>query len=262
MAIFLVTLLVSYVAYEPMVRLLLWIRPNRRFALMSAFQRAGARRALVLAHTYCGFRLIVSAFPGRLPSQCLVVSNHQSLADIPVLMHSLPALDLRFVAKRELRRGIPSVSLTLRTAGHALIGRHSGFAGARRELQALARLAEKGISPVVFPEGTRSRTGEVQTFHAAAVRVLAAATDLPILSVAVEGGSRISRLKGLARNLIGATYRVAPLTLYPPARTRPELVAVLSAARTEISARVRLWREHEEKAQPHASGAAPGSRGA
>ncbi len=242
-AIFLVALLASYLAYEPMLRLRLWIRPKNRFAIMSAFQRAGARRALCLARTYCGFRLHVSAFPGGLPSQCLVVSNHQSLVDIPVLMHSLPTIDLRFVAKRELRRGIPSVSLTLRAAQHALIGRHGSFAQAHRALRSLARLTKLGISPVVFPEGTRSRTGEVQPFHAAAVRILSEETGLPILSVAVEGGHRISKLKGIARNIIGATYRVAPLTLYPPARTRPELAAVMAAARAEIIERVSQWRE-------------------
>jgi 1-acyl-sn-glycerol-3-phosphate acyltransferase len=242
-AMFLVSLLVNLLAWEAMLRARLRIAPRGAFAYLSRFQRAAACRILALARASCGFRLHVSRFPGRLPRQCLVVANHQSLVDIPVLMRAFPALDLRFVAKRELRRGVPAVSLTLRAGKHALIGRQTRFAQAERELRNLAALTKRGVSPTVFPEGTRTKTGEVGRFHPAAVRILSEVSGLPILSVAVDGGYRISGLKKIVRNLVGASFRVAPLSLYPAPRTRQELASALDAARSEIIARVRRWRE-------------------
>jgi 1-acyl-sn-glycerol-3-phosphate acyltransferase len=254
-AVFLATLLGILLFWELMLRVGILLHPRSAFPFMSAFQHAASRRLLGLARTYCGFGLGVSGYRGRMPSQCLVIANHQSLVDIPVLMRALPELDLRFVAKRELGRGIPAVSLTLRAAQHALIGRKSGFAQANWALRNLALLAERGVSPVVFPEGTRSRDGEVKQFHAAAVRVLSEATGLPILSVAVDGGHPISNLKGLITNLRGTSYRVAPLTLYPPVGSRTELSAVLASARDEIAARLRIWREAERGLSPRVRGA-------
>ena len=253
-AVFLTSLRGLFLVYDVMLRVRLGLGPRSAFAFMSSFQRAAARRVLSLARVYCDFRLRVTRFPGLLPRRCLLASNHQSLVDIPVLMHAFPELDLRFVAKRELRRWVPGVSMTLRSAQHALIGRKAGFAAANRALRGLARLSDLGVSPVVFPEGTRSKDGSVQRFHAAAVRVLSEAAPLPILSVAVEGGYRVSRLKGLVRNLRGTSYRVAPLTLYPPARTRAELNETLARSREEISATIRSWREEEMNRQPAARG--------
>jgi 1-acyl-sn-glycerol-3-phosphate acyltransferase len=236
------TLLATLVFWEVMIRMRMLLRPRESLAFISAFQHVAARRVIGLAHAFCGFTLRVLPFRGTLPSQCLLISNHQSLVDIPILMRAFPGLDLRFVAKRELGRGIPAVSMVLRAGRHALIGRKDGFALAGRAVRRLGRLAELGVSPVVFPEGTRSRSGKVQRFHGAAVRVLADAFPLPVLSVAMDGGHRISDLKGIARNLRGATYRVQPLTLYPPISSRSDLTEVLEAARREIMETVEGWR--------------------
>jgi 1-acyl-sn-glycerol-3-phosphate acyltransferase len=57
-----------------------------------------------------------------MPDRCIVVSNHQSLLDIPILMHYFePDRRLLFVAKKELGNGIPLISSVLRVGGHALI---------------------------------------------------------------------------------------------------------------------------------------------
>jgi 1-acyl-sn-glycerol-3-phosphate acyltransferase len=241
------TLLTTLVFYDVLIRVRLLLRRQDAVEFFSRFQHASSRRVIGQAHAFCGFSLEVLPFRGELPRQCLLVSNHQSLIDIPVLMRAFPGLDLRFVAKRELGRGIPGVSVVLRFAHHALIGRKSGFAEANRALRRLGRLAGTGVSPVVFPEGTRSRTGAVQRFHAAAVRVLADATPhpLPVLSVAMDGGHRISGIKAIARNLRGSSYRVQPLTLYPAIESRADLAAVLGSARREIMETLADWRAGE-----------------
>ncbi len=92
-----------------------------------------------------------------------LVANHSSALDIPVLMGMLP-LRLLFMAKKELFR-IPVFGWGLKALGHLSVDRSSARK-ARLSISAAAeRLkSEKGIGIVIFPEGTRSSTGEVADF--------------------------------------------------------------------------------------------------
>jgi 1-acyl-sn-glycerol-3-phosphate acyltransferase len=175
----------------------------------------------------------------------MILSNHQSLADIPILSYVFYQNTVGFVAKRELRRGFPSVSVALRKGKHALINRQRDFNAARRELIRLARYAREGVCPVVFPEGTRSRTGKVGAFHSAAVRTILDETEMPIVSVAVDGGYRIAGIRGLITNLPGCIYRVKLLSLYPVTRQRNKVKDILDSSHREISAQVDQWRKIE-----------------
>jgi 1-acyl-sn-glycerol-3-phosphate acyltransferase len=210
-------------------------------------QHEGTRLLIAAVKTYAGFRIRVdSSLSGKLPPTFLLISNHQSLADIPVLSYSLPNHSVRFVAKKELARGIPAFSAALRIGNHALIDRHGDFRAAQAELIRLARRArEEGICPAVFPEGTRSRTGRVGEFHTAAVRTILSHAEIPVLSVALGGGLRISHIGGLLKNLRNCVYRVQFLSLYPPARTRNSVHRILQQSRDEIVKQVAQWKQQE-----------------
>jgi 1-acyl-sn-glycerol-3-phosphate acyltransferase len=156
-------------------------------------------------------RLTLWAFKARLdvrgevpPGRYIVVANHQSIADIAILASSLHGLNVKFVAKEDLGRGIPAVSLALREWGSALISR----SGSRKDvarLRAMAAGLERWEGSVaIFPEGTRSRDGKVQPFKPAAVRIVAEVANLPILPVAIDGTYAASDLVGFAKNLTGA----------------------------------------------------------
>ncbi|MEE9306552.1 MAG: lysophospholipid acyltransferase family protein [Spirochaetia bacterium] len=209
-------------------------------------QIQGARHLLAPVKIYTGFRLLIEdALRKRLPAQFMILSNHQSLADIPILAYVFSGNIVGFVAKRELRRGFPSVSIALRKGKHALIDRRGDFAGARKELIKLARDAREGVCPVVFPEGTRSRTGKVEIFHSAAVRTIVGETQMPIVSVAVDGGHRIARFKGLIANLRNCIYRVKLLSLYPATADRGKIKGIIERSHREISEQVEKWRKNE-----------------
>jgi 1-acyl-sn-glycerol-3-phosphate acyltransferase len=152
---------------------------------------------------------------------------------------------LGFVAKRELRKGFPAVSIVLRKGKHALISRKGDFSAARRELVKLARYSRQGICPVVFPEGTRSRTGRVRIFHSAAVRTILDEEQLPIVTVAVDGGYRIAGVRGLIANLPGCVYRVKLLSLYPLTKQRSQIKDILENSHREILEQVKQWRKTE-----------------
>jgi 1-acyl-sn-glycerol-3-phosphate acyltransferase len=200
------------------------------------------RNLVRFAAFFTGFRLEVDPWRGPpLPDRFLLVTNHQSMVDIPLLMWAFPRHDLRFVAKRELARRLPYISLSLRVGGHAVISRTSDFRAGARAMARLADLSARGISPAVFPEGTRSRTGEIGRFNSGAVRIILERAPLPVLSAAVDGGWRIGKLKGLAANFTRTRYRIRPLALHPAPRGKREILETLAAVEREIRAQVDAW---------------------
>jgi len=113
----------------------------------------------------------------------VIASNHQSWFDIFLLAAVLPG-SLRFVAKKELAR-IPLMGRAMRQAGHVFLDRQNrqqAF-GAYEEAAAAIRA---GISAVVFPEGTRSRTGNLLPFKKGPF-VLAIAARVPLVPVYSAG---------------------------------------------------------------------------
>jgi 1-acyl-sn-glycerol-3-phosphate acyltransferase len=114
----------------------------------------------------------------------IVVMNHQSNMDIPVLVYSLP-LQIRFIGKIELKK-IPLFGSTLIRTGHFLIDR-SNHQNAMKGLKASGEaLKERGVSVVFAPEGTRSSDGSLLPFKKGAF-VMAIETGIPILPVTIDG---------------------------------------------------------------------------
>lgn len=142
------------------------------------------------------------------PGRYIVVSNHQSTADIAILPCALRSLNLKFVAKEELGHGIPTVSMALRSWGSALISRAVTRADIAW-LTAMARgLAHWEASVVVFPEGTRSRNGKLLPYKAGSVRIVAKETGLPLLPVTIDGTHVAPDLPSFIRHMPGAYGRL------------------------------------------------------
>ena len=125
----------------------------------------------------------------RVPRDGPVVyaSNHSSMFDIWALSMVLPG-STRFVAKQELAR-IPLLGPAMLRAGHVTIDR-TNRARAFEAYDRAAATIRGGISAIVFPEGTRSRTGELLPFKNAPFG-LAIAAQVPVVPVYVDGTFRI-----------------------------------------------------------------------
>jgi 1-acyl-sn-glycerol-3-phosphate acyltransferase len=112
----------------------------------------------------------------------VVVSNHQSLADIPLVSH-VP-IDAKWLAKAELFR-TPVIGWLLRMAGDVAVERSDRRKAALALLQC-ARLLKQHCSLVFFPEGTRSTTGDILPFNEGPFQ-LALREKVPVLPLVVEG---------------------------------------------------------------------------
>ncbi len=114
----------------------------------------------------------------------VVVANHISNFDIPVLFRSIPT-PIRFLAKKELYK-IPLLGPGMDAAGIVKVDR-GGAKSAREAINTAARETyRRGYSLMVFAEGTRSRTGEMGDFHKGAAR-LAVDNGANLLPVVIEG---------------------------------------------------------------------------
>ncbi len=231
-----------------LLRLARLFRPDTVMGMVSSQQKIIGRKLLAMARDYGGLKVDLKPFRGLpLPPVFLMITNHQSLAEIAALSAVFPRHGLRFVAKKELGRWVPYVSINLRLGRHAVISRTSDYRQGHRLLTRFADLAREGYTLVVFPEGRRSRTGAVQPFFAGAVRVILERAPLPVLSVAIDGGYRISRARQLLTNVGRTRYRVKPLALHPAPHGKREILEVLSQVEKEIRTQVDEWRAEERQ---------------
>ena len=112
----------------------------------------------------------------------VVVSNHESEADIYISV--LLGWDLKFLAKDTLFK-LPFMGWGLKLAGDISVTRGDRRSGVKALLECRKRL-QHGVSVIIFPEGTRSRTGEMLPFKDGAFR-LAVDMQIPVQPVAIAG---------------------------------------------------------------------------
>lgn len=127
----------------------------------------------------------------------IFAANHQSTFDIPSLIWFLRKFTPIFVAKIELSKGIPSISYNLRKSQAALINRKDSKQAISEILKLSKYIQENGYSAAIFPEGTRSRNGEMKTFASGGISALLKhCPDALVVPVAI-GGTGHFNPKGL-----------------------------------------------------------------
>lgn len=108
--------------------------------------------------------------PNNVP--IIIVSNHQSMWDIPPISWYLRKYHPKFISKVELGKGLPAISYNLRHGGSILIDRKNPRQAIVEMVKFSKYLQKFNRSGVIFPEGTRSKTGVPKPFKRSGLQTL------------------------------------------------------------------------------------------
>jgi 1-acyl-sn-glycerol-3-phosphate acyltransferase len=192
-----------------------------------------------VALTSAGIRYRVSGLEHLPDSAVVFCSNHESNVDPPVLFQALHP-QLHILYKAELH-AFPIMGTVFDVGGFVPIDRgdrQKAFAGIDRGAASL----RAGNSFLIFPEGTRSRTGELLPFKKGGL-IMALQAQVPIVPVAISGGRASMRKgSGIVRPVkvsvrVGAPISTAGVT---PA-TRDELIGRVRAEVQRLLDQGSLW---------------------
>ncbi len=179
---------------------------------------------------------VLGPLPSPLPRKTVVVSNHESNAD-PFLVSFLP-WEMKWLGKASLFR-IPVVGWMMRMAGDIPVKRGDSDS-AREAMGVCARWLARGMPVMLFPEGTRSKDGQLLPFKDGAFR-LAIETGADLLPVAVSGTRtalpkhswKFARAEG--RVTVGAPISTAGLGLGDLEPLRARVRSEIDALRSRLA---------------------------
>jgi 1-acyl-sn-glycerol-3-phosphate acyltransferase len=124
----------------------------------------------------------------------IIVSNHQSMYDIPMIMWACRSREIGFIAKKELGRWIPSISFAIRTLGSVLIDRKDPKASIRAISNFGAEKERARQVAAIFPEGTRARDGVMKDFRPSGFNALRKTMPSALIQpVAIRGNWELLR---------------------------------------------------------------------
>lgn len=176
----------------------------------------------IVALNFCllrGLNLLGTRFVFDMPftldkkQSYIIVSNHQSTYDIPPIIWYFRKIHPKFVGKKELGKGIPSISFNLNRGGAVLIDRKKPKQALEQIKAYGEQLSKTNESIVIFPEGTRSKNYEPRPFrNAGLLALMNTMPDAKLLGVSISNSWKITRYGAFPMGL-GAKMI---LTVHPP----------------------------------------------
>jgi 1-acyl-sn-glycerol-3-phosphate acyltransferase len=185
---------------------LVWVAPARRDRVLEVWLR-GLAAAMISGVRFIGggkfepFPTIPFA-PG-----VLVLMNHQSLLDIPIVVRCVEGGYSRIVTRKRYTKGVPVISRMIKLFEYPIVDPKGGL---KRQLKTLRSVARDPQAPiVVYPEGTRSRDGELLPFRRGAVDTLLRHRQWKVYLATADGTLACGRLRDMLNGVHTVRCRVS-----------------------------------------------------
>ncbi|MEQ9569320.1 MAG: lysophospholipid acyltransferase family protein, partial [Longimicrobiales bacterium] len=180
--------------------------PSRRHRILTSWQQALARLMLWSA------RVVGGASHGEIPRipggpGTLVLMNHQSLMDIPLVVRTLQDTYPRIVTRARYARGKPLISHMVRLYQYPTVDPGATVRAGLEDLR--EQTASSPVPVVIFPEGTRTRDGNLSKFRRMGLRAILGGRSWQVWIVAVDGWWEAARLDDFLTNISSVEGRMS-----------------------------------------------------
>jgi len=190
---------------DPVQRLVIapWVRlrPSRRIPVLTRWQHLLARIVLGSVGKIGGARIpALPEVPGG--PDTLILMNHQSLLDIPLVVAALKDAYPRIVTRKRYLRWIPLISHMVRLYQYPVVDPTAKAGSLRRmfgEMREAARTTD--VPLVIFPEGTRTRDGEIGRFKTSGLGTILGQRPWTVYVLVIDGYWERARLKDFLRGM-------------------------------------------------------------
>ena len=180
---------------------LVWLMPSSRKRILGAWMQAMAwltSRPMV----FLGGASI--AVPPQVPFEpgVLIIMNHQSLLDIPIVCSSVRGGYPLIVTRKRYRRWIPLISHMIRLYQYPLVDPRANRRDALGMTDNLSEVSSTAEVPVaIFPEGTRTKDGEIGRFKKAGLRRILQARAWKVYILVGDGFWKCAKFKDFLRGI-------------------------------------------------------------
>jgi 1-acyl-sn-glycerol-3-phosphate acyltransferase len=227
-----------------------WLRPERRFELVSTYMKWMCRWIFrLLSMGGARFRRV-----GTLPtgSPVVIVANHQALLDIVQITLMAEPFVPGFVTRKRYGRWVPLVSESLRLLGAPLVEPRGDPRGSLTTIREAVRSLPHGI--LIFPEGHRSRTGEILPWKRAGLEAALTEARRPVYLVVGDGFWKAGKLVDMLFAVHKIDAYTEALGPFEPPADPGELPAFIAMLRERMVERLQVIRGRTEgrpaEAQP------------
>jgi 1-acyl-sn-glycerol-3-phosphate acyltransferase len=185
-----VTVIITVVLMIPAFILLLFGVKKTAYRYLNKLAKLYARHLLFMF----GTRVHVSGLDNLPDSNNICfISNHQGIADIPIIAGYIPKTT-GFIAKKELGR-IPFLNIWMKAMNCVLIDRSSARSSIKTIERAVKQIG-RGHAMVIFPEGTRSRNREMKNFKPGSFKLATGANTFAV-PITIDGTYKIIEETGI-----------------------------------------------------------------
>ena len=192
---------------DPVQRLVIapWVRlfPSRRIAVLGRWQHFLAHVVLGSVSRIGGARVpTMPEVPGG--ADTLILMNHQSLLDIPLVVSSVKDSYPRIVTRKRYLRWIPLISHMTRLYQYPVVDPTAKTGSLRRMFKEMRQVARTTDVPLaIFPEGTRTRDGEIGRFKTSGLGMFLDQRAWTVYILVIDGFWERAKLKDFLRGMSG-----------------------------------------------------------